>query len=127
MKKLLMRVMLPLSMVVVCAAANADSRVLEVWTCELNDGESMDGVKSENVNWLKYVNKSVAGGDIQSYVLTPVVGAQGTFMYVDSFPSMAAWIAAKEAMTKEEGMAIEQALNEFSTCESNTLHNSEQT
>jgi hypothetical protein len=126
MKKFLSRIMLPLSMIAICAAANADSRIVEVWTCVLNDGQSMDGVKTGNGNWLKYVNSAVDGGGILSYVLTPVVGAQGTFMYVDSFPSAAAWIAAKEALLQEEGVAVEEALNVFSTCESNTLHTSEQ-
>lgn len=126
MKNLIARVMLPFSVVVMCAAASADSRTLEVWSCTLNDGQSMDDVKAENRNWLSYVNRSVAGGGIQGYVVTPVVGDHRQFMYVDSFPSMAAWIATKEAMAKEEGVAIDEALGKLATCVSNSLHNSEE-
>ncbi len=126
MKKLIARVMLPLSVVVMCAAAGADSRTLEVWSCSLHEGQSMDDVKAENSNWLRYVNRAVADGGIQTYVVTPVVGDHRKFMYVDSFPSMAAWIATKEALTKEEGVAIEEALGKLATCTSNSLHNAEE-
>jgi hypothetical protein len=127
MKKFLARMLMPLCVAVICTTANADSRTLEVWTCKVNDGRSLDDVKSENGNWVKFVNRTVAGGDIESYVVTSIVGAQGQFLYVDSFPTMAAWIATKDAMSKGEGLAIEAALNEVATCESNSLYNSEQT
>ncbi|MEX2122750.1 MAG: hypothetical protein WD795_02575 [Woeseia sp.] len=127
MKSLLTKIVLPLGVLVLCAAANADTRTVEVWSCTVNEGHSLDDVKSGNRDWLEFVNGNVDGGGIQSYVLTPVVGALGAFMYVDSFPSMAAWIATKEALTTEEGMAVEAALAKVAACESNTLHNSEET
>ncbi len=126
MKKLLARIMLPLSVVVMCTAASADSRTLEVWSCSLNEGQTMDDVKAENRNWLGYVNRSVTDGGIQSYVVTPLVGDHRTFMYVDSFPSMAAWVATKDALAKEEGVAIEEALGKLATCTSNSLHSAEE-
>lgn len=126
MKKLIARIVVPLCVSIICTAANAEARVLEVWTCKLNEGQSLDNVRTENGKWVAYVNKSVSGGDIQSFLVTPVVGAQGGFMYVDSFPSMDAWIATKDAMTKGEGLAIDEALGEVATCASNSLYSSEE-
>lgn len=127
MKCFLTKIVLPLCVVLMCATANADLRTLEVWTCTVNEGQSLDDVKSGNANWLEFVNRAVEGGDIQSYVVTPIVGTLDQFMYVDSFPSMAAWIATKEAIATEEGIAVEAALAQFATCESNSLYNSEET
>jgi hypothetical protein len=69
----------------------------------------------------------VDGGGIISYVVSPLVGTQGQFMYVDSLPSMDAWIAMKAALSTEEGVAIEAALAEVASCDSNSLHISEET
>ena len=126
MKNLFARVVLPIGVVVLCATAQADTRIMEVWICTLNDGHTMEEVKSGNTEWLAYIRKSVPGGDVQSYVTTPVVGALGNFLYVDSYPSMQAWTAAKEALNKEEGLALEAMLNELATCESNTLYRREE-
>lgn len=60
-----------------------------------------------------------------SYVTTPIVGALGAFMYVDSYPDMETWAAAKKALAKEEGQAREAALNELATCETNSLYERE--
>jgi hypothetical protein len=65
------------------------------------------------------------GGDINSYVLTPLVGKRGGFTYVDSYPSLESWTAG-QALESEELTAIEAELNEVATCSSNALHNSAQ-
>jgi hypothetical protein len=121
-----------LIVVAVCgvSAAVADhheasqDRVVEIWHCKVNDGMKMDDVKAANARWVAHVNATVEGGDIASYILTPVVGKQGTFMYADTFPSMAAWDGSREAMKLGDGPAIDKELEAAADCSSNTLHRS---
>ena len=119
--------LLSIAVLFVWATANAqetEERIVEVWTCTLNDGETQEDVQTSNARWVAFMNAQVAGGDIRSYVLTPIVGNAGEFLYVDSFPDMEAWAAAKEATQTDEGQAIEAELNEDATCTANTLHRS---
>lgn len=103
---------------------SSPERVVELWHCKIQDGKTMDDVKAANGKWVKHVNATVEGGDIHSYILTPVVGKQGGFMYADSFPSMAAWDGSREAMKSDEGKVIDKELQEAADCSSNTLHKS---
>ena len=117
--------LLTIAVVGVCAAqADSHSRVVEVWTCSLNDGKTQDDVQAANSKWVKLQNDNVEGGDIRSFVLTTIVGNTETFAYADSFPSMDAWIASKEVMKSEAGQALEKELNAVAKCSSNTLHES---
>ena len=52
----------------------AEDRVVVIWNCELNDGMTQDDVQKLNGRWVKFVNENVAGGDIRSFALTPIVG-----------------------------------------------------
>lgn len=109
-------------------ASGADPRVDEVWTCKVNAGKSMDDVRAANSKWVKYINAHVKGGDISSSVVTPIVGKveQGTFLYVDSFPNLESWTAAKPALDKtDEGKAIDAELNAAAACSENRLYSSE--
>ncbi len=109
---------------VVANAQDAVERIVEVWTCTLNDDQTQEDVQTTNTKWVAFMNAQVEGGDIQSYVLTSIVGNTEGFLYVDSFPDMRAWIAAKAASETDEGQAIDAELDEVSTCTSNTLHQS---
>lgn len=117
--------LLTVAVVGICAAqAESDSRVVEVWTCSLNEGMTQDDVQTANSKWVKLQNDNVEGGDIRSFVLTSIVGNSQTFTYADSFPSMEAWMASKEVIKSEAGKAIEKELTTVATCSSNTLHES---
>jgi len=117
--------LLTVAVVGICAAqAESDSRVVEVWTCSLNEGKTQDDVQTANSKWVKLQNDSVEGGDIRSFVLTSIVGNSQTFTYADSFPSMEAWMASKEVIKSEAGKVIEKELTTVATCSSNTLHES---
>lgn len=104
----------------------SQDRVVEIWHCKVEEGKSMDDVKAANSKWVKHVNATVEGGDISSYILTPVVGKRGGFMYADTFPSMEAWNGTREAMKVGDGPAIDKELEEVADCSSNTLHSSHQ-
>lgn len=126
MKRSLVALALVSIAIVGVCAANADShkRVVEVWTCSLNEGKTQEDVQAANSKWVKLMNENIEGGDIHSYVLTPIVGNTETFSYADSYPSMEAWAASKEVTKTEAGQAIEKELNAVAKCTSNTLHES---
>jgi hypothetical protein len=105
-------------------AANADSRIVEIWQCKVNEGKTMDDVATANGKWLAFVRKVVADGDVNSYGVESVVGDSTSFMYVDSFPSMEAWIAVKAALDSPEGEALEAELQGNAECTNNSLHKS---
>lgn len=104
----------------------AESRVVEVWQCELKDGKTAAEVQAANRKWLEFVNSKVKGGGVQGYMMTAVVGHFDGFVFADSYPSMDAWVATKAALKTPEGVATEEALNALAECSSNALYNSEE-
>jgi hypothetical protein len=111
----------------VCAAyADSNDRMVALWTCTLAEGKTQVDVQAANGKWVKHVNSGDAEGDIRSYVLTTVVGEQGKFLYVDSFPSGKAWLAARAALESEEGKKIEKELDAVAKCSRNSLYESKQ-
>lgn len=112
----------------VCAAyADSHERTVAIWKCERAKGKTEADVQAANALWVKHVNEGLEEGEIRSFVLNPMVGDMTTFLYVDSFPSGAAWLASREAMESEEGQAIEKQLEEVATCKRNALYESERT
>ena len=89
----------------------------------------MDDVRAANLRWVKFINANVDGGGITSHIITSVVGnaSTGSFGYVDSFPSLESWTAAKSATEgNEEGVAIDEALGEAAECSENRLYEAEE-
>jgi hypothetical protein len=128
MKSILFRALALVSLIGICAAASADPRINEVWICDIADGKTMDDVRAANSKWVVYMNKHVDGGDIGSDIVTSIVGnaKTGHFLYVDSFPSMTSWAAAKSATEgNAEGEAIDAELAEVADCSENHLYSVE--
>jgi len=100
-----------------------DVRIIEMWQCELKDGQKMEDVKANNTKWLALTRKEAASDDVRSYALSTIVGDQSKFVFVDTFPNLAAWSAAKSAES-EEGKAIEATFNELMECTKNRLFKS---
>ena len=76
--------------------AMADS-IGESWTCKVKEGKTIEDVQAKNSEWLKWINANVEGGGITSSVGTAVVGNAQTFIFVDTYPNLATWAAAKIA------------------------------
>ena len=126
MKSLLVKFLSLVCILGISASANADIR--EVWTCTIKDGKSMDDVRAANSSWVKFVNENVDGGGITSHIITSVVGnvTPRSFGYVDSFPTLESWAAARAATEgSEEGEAIEAALGDVADCSENRLYEAE--
>jgi len=100
-----------------------DVRIVEMWQCELKEGQKMEDVKANNTKWLALTRKEAASDDVRSYALSSIVGDQSNFVFVDTFPNLAAWSAAKSAKS-EEGKAIEATFNELMECTKNRLFES---
>ena len=106
-------------------------RIVEIWTCTLNDGYSMEDIESTSNRWLDLV---LSGGatDVDSYRLSHLVGTMrghepaedvtSSFLFVDSFPDVASWMAAKRAEMTPEGREIMAAFAQSNTCGTNTLY-----
>ena len=103
-------------------ADNHGEVVVEMWKCELKDGKEMKDVEATNQKWLAMTRKTTGSDDVNSYILTTVVGSQGMFQFADIYPDMATWSKAKSAEDTEEGMAIEAAFDELSDCTDNRLY-----
>ena len=100
-----------------------DVRTVEMWQCELKEGQKMEDVIANNTKWLAMTRKEAASDDVRSYALSTVVGDQSKFVFVDTFPNLAAWSAAKSAES-EEGKAIEATFDELMDCTKNRLFKS---
>ena len=98
-------------------------RIVEMWQCELKDGQKMEDVKANNTKWLAVTRKEAASDDVRSYALSTIVGDQSKFVFVDTFPNLAAWSAAKSAES-EESKAIEAAFEVLMECTKNRLYES---
>lgn len=109
----------------VMAAGADESRVVNLWECKLKVEKTIADVHAANGKWVVYVNAQVEGADIHSYVLQTVVGASNSFLYADSYPSLAAWDAVS-AIETDEMKAIQKGLDEAADCASNTLHKSKE-
>ena len=114
--------------VVLCLSGGAFADgVAESWSCKLVEGKSISDVQAVNGKWLAWVNSHVKGGGIKSSVGTPVVGDTESFIFVDSYPGLSAWAAAKEALSTEEGKAVEGQFNDVAKCSQNRLWRIEDT
>jgi hypothetical protein len=116
------------AMFVLCLSnvAIADS-IAESWTCKVAEGKKIADVQAVNSKWLAWINAHVKGGGVSSVVGTPVVGDTESFIFVDTYPDIATWAAAKALFDSAEGIAIEGMFNEVSTCSENRLWRIEDT
>ncbi len=124
MRRQIFRTLLLAIALTLSAAANADTRIVEVWNCKLLDGKTIEDVQRTNKVWLTFVNGAVQGGGVEGYVMTSVVGDSTGFLFVDSYPSMAVWAEARTALKTPEGLAADAGNISVSSCPSNSLHES---
>jgi hypothetical protein len=111
-----------------CAAyADGHERTVAMWKCKYAEGKTKEDVQAVNAKWLKIANAATDEGEVESYVLTTIVGDTTGFMFVDVFPSDSAWVAMRGAMKTEEGKALDKEFEAVSTCSHNALYESEKT
>ena len=118
----------PVALFTLCLSgiAAADS-IVESWSCKVEEGKTIEDVQAINSKWLKWINKNVDGGEIISSVGTSVVGDAGMFLFVDTYPDLATWAAAKEALDSEAGEELDGLFDGVSECSENRLWKLEET
>ena len=136
MRSLFFAAVVILGVVSVGEAQIADGeRIVEIWTCTLNDGYSMDDVEDNSGRWEALVRSSGAT-DVQSFRLTHLVGTMrghepaedvtSSFLFVDSFPDVRSWVAAKRAENTSEGQELIAEFTQANICSTNVLYRSRQ-
>ena len=126
MNKLFIGAFVALVTLCLSGIATADS-IAETWTCEVKDGKSIEDVQATNSKWLKWINAHVEGGGVTSSVGTTVVGNAEIFIFVDTYPNLATWAAAKDALDSDEGDEVEDLFEDVSECSENRLWKIEDT
>jgi len=118
MKKLLLGACASLALFSTGAWAD---QVSEVFECKLEKGMTMANAQAVNANWLAFMHKNVSE-DITSAAATVLVGKSNKFRYVDTYPDLATWAAAKAALETDEGQAVEGAFEGIIDCDENKLY-----
>ena len=126
MKKLIPATFVALVAFCISGIAAADS-IAESWTCKVKEGKTIEDVQAKNSEWLKWINANVEGGGIMSSIGTAVVGNTQTFIFVDTYPNLATWAAAKDALDSEEGDELDDLFEDVSDCSENRLWKIEDT
>ncbi len=127
MKIYMARIMALSVMLGIGGSAIADETVRVVWICTVNEGKTMDEVRTANTAWVEFMHENVDEA-ISSTILTPVVGnfEGGRFVFADDFPTFEVWNEAREASESDEGQAIDAAINDAATCANNSLYSAEE-
>ena len=125
MQSIVSRTLVVLGFVAFAGPVSADT-YREVWRCELEDDKKIEEVQAANSKWLAFVRKNVDKG-IESGVSTAVVGNQEIFLFVDSYPSLDVWAAAKKALDTDEGDALDEVFEGLFECDENYLWKHEPT
>lgn len=103
-----------------CSVAAADS-IIESWSCEFKDDATIEDVQAVNSKWLKWINDNVDGGEITSGVGTAIVGDTTRFIFVDTYPDLATWAAAKDALDSDAADELDDMFEDVSECSENRL------
>lgn len=126
MKKLLPGAFVTLVALCLSGIATADG-IAETWTCEVKEGKSIEDAQATNSKWLKWINAHVEGGGITSSIGTTVVGNNEIFIFVDTYPNLATWAAAKDALDSDAGNELDDLFSDVSECSENRLWKIEDT
>ena len=126
MKKLLPVTLIAIFTVCLSGIATADS-IAETATCTVAEGMTIEDVQAKNSDWLKWVNAHVDGGGVTSAVGTAVIGNTETFIFVDTYPDLATWAAAQDALDSDAADDIEDLFKDVSKCSENRLWKIENT
>lgn len=126
MKKLLTVTFVAIVSLCLSGIAAADS-IAETWTCKVEEGKKIEDVQAVNGKWLKWINAHVEGGGITSSIGTAVVGDSQTFIFVDTYPDLATWAAAKDVLDSDVGDELDDLFGDVSECSENRLWKIENT
>ena len=119
MKTKLSTTLAALTIIFACNSVFADS-IVNAYTCKLKEGKKKEEVQAINVKWLAWVRKNV-NENIQSALGTAVVGNLDTFMFMDTYPDVGVWAAARTALDSPAGNELDDMFEAVSDCSKNSL------
>ena len=76
--------------------------VANVYSCTLKEGKTSEDAHAINGQWLKWARAKAGTDDIRSSYTTSIVGDLEGFMWVDTYPDLAAWAKINGADMEEE-------------------------
>lgn len=95
-----------------------------VYACELKDGKTKEDAMEVNSRWLKWARETAGTDEITSSYVWTVVGKYDGFMWVDTYPTAAAW--AKLADSGEES-PFDEEFDALADCTSSQMYRGEET
>ena len=136
MKTVLLTVAIAMGVAAIGEAQIAEGeRIIEIWTCTVNEGSTIDDVGRLSARWNTFV-QAAGATDVQSFILSHLIGTvrghemasdvTASFLFLDSFPDTANWAAAKRAEATPEGQELVAAFTQANTCTANTLYRGRQ-
>lgn len=108
------------------AVASAEP-VTVVYHCKLNDDKTKEEAMATNAKWLKWARAKAGTDKITSSYMTAVIGDFGGFMWVDTYPSAAAWAKIADSDFEEEQPELSAAFDDITTCKGNKMYRGEET
>lgn len=93
-----------------------------VFTCELKEGSTKEDAMDINTRWLKWARETAGTDEITSSYVSTIVGDFNSFMWVDTYPSIAAWGKIVDADSE-----FDEEFSEVATCKGNRIYRGEAT
>ena len=111
-------------LLVASVSAYSDSRIIQVWSCTLKEGKTVEDLQAIHAKWKSWANKQSYGGGIEARVATPVVSSNmGAVLAIDVYPTMEAYAGdVKAFFGSKEGQFLLDQYNEVAVCSSNALY-----
>ena len=122
MKKIIIASLTASVMFLFTAPAYADS-ILQIWSCEINDGKTGDDVVAASSVWLKAAKNNEGGENIEAFVEFPFVGDAGDadFFFVLSVADTKIWGVFNHDYPDSPAGQAEEAWADVATCSESSL------
>ena len=111
-------------LLIASVSASSATRVVQVWSCTLKEGKSVEDFQSIHAKWKAWANKQSYGGGIEARIATPIVSSNmGTVLAIDVYPTMEAYAGDVKAFYgSKQGQSLLEEYNEAASCSSNALY-----
>lgn len=106
------------------SAANADS-IVQLWTCELNEGKTRAELMEVSVAWMNAVKAMDGGEGFEAYLEYPLAADDlNVFTFVMIADNAKNWGAFQDAYEGSKAAEIDETWGEVADCSSSSLWSS---
>ena len=118
------RLIAPVTLLIASMAVSGDTRTVQVWTCTLNEGKTVEDLNAIHGKWVDWANKQSYGGEIQGSIAVPTIADNlAVVLLIDSYPDRATFGAEADAYYgTAEGQALETEYEAVVSCSSNAVY-----